>query len=286
MTEDSKAACLNCGETLLGEFCWRCGQESVDPRPSFRQLAGELVGDVLNLDTKLLRTLRPLLFRPGVLTREYLAGRRVCHVTPLKIYLIAALVFFGLIAFLPRASVSVYTRGQRQATSSEGGMKVSFEFPARYPFFDRTLQVAGARAKAHPQEFAGAVFDNLPRAFFLLLPLFALLLKLFYRRQNRYYLNHLVFALHYHAFVFLALALLVVLSRPWVQGPLARPLIFLVLAGLAVYLPVALRRVYGGSWPTTLLKLFGLAAGYALAFSGTVGLLILGTLSLFQAPAP
>jgi hypothetical protein len=286
MTEESKAACLNCGETLLGDFCWRCGQGAVNLHPSFRQLAGELVGDVFNLDTRLLRTLRPLLFRPGALTREYLAGRRVRHVTPLKTYLIAALVFFGLIAFLPPPDVSVFTAGQRRAVSSKGGSKVSFQLPARYPFFDRALQSASARAKAHPREFASTVFGNLPRALFLLPPIFALLLKLFYWPRDRYYLDHLVFALHYHAFVFLALTLLVVVSRPWVPRPLAWLLILLVLAGLALYLPIALRHVYGGSWLATFLKLSGLAVGYALAFTGTMALLVFGTLSLFQAPAP
>ncbi len=284
MTEGHRATCLNCGEPLLGDFCWSCGQEAVDLRPSFRQLAGELVGDVLNLDTKLLRTLKPLLFRPGAVTRDYLEGRRIGHVTPLKIYLIAVLVFFGLVALLPRTSVSVFTRGERRTVDRTGDLKVSFELPAHYPVFDEALQTASARAKAHPQEFGHAVFDNLPRAFFLLLPVFALLLELFYRPQDGYYLDHLVFALHYQAFVFLALTVLFVLGRPWVPGAVAWILGAVTLAGLAVYLPLALRRVYGGSWPATFLKLFGLGVGYVMAFAGVVCLLVLATLSLFEAP--
>lgn len=284
MTQEPGAACRNCGEPLLGNFCWSCGQEAVDLRPSFRQLVGELVGDVLNLDTKLLRTLKPLLFQPGAVTRDYLEGRRVRHVTPLKIYLIAALIFFGLVAFLPRTSVSVVTQGERHTGGGAGNLKVSFELPAHYPVFDQALQRASARAKAHPQEFGHAVFDNLPRAFFLLLPVFALLLKLFYWPQDGYYLDHLVFALHYHAFVFLALTLLLVLGRPWVPGAVAWLVGTLIVAGLAVYLPLALRRVYGGSWWATMLKLCGLGLGYAMAFAGVVALLVLATLSVFEAP--
>jgi Protein of unknown function (DUF3667) len=273
--------CLNCGEKLLGKYCWRCGQEAADLHRPFRELFSGLVDDVFSLDTRLLRTLVPLFFRPGLLTREYLAGRRARYVRPLKIYLIAALVFFGVVALLPKENVHVVRGQESPAAIPEGGSRLTFKVPERFPLFDRPLQEASARAREHPQEFADAFFDNLPRVFFLLLPAFALLLKLFYWRQDRYYVDHLIFALHYYAFVFLDTVLLLLLGRSWAPDLLAWVLMPILGLGLVLYLPLALRRVYGGSWWMTVLKLLALAVTYTFVFGFGMLLVISVTLAFF-----
>jgi hypothetical protein len=278
---EGSPVCLNCGEKLLGDYCWRCGQEAVDLHRPLRGLLSGLVDDVLNLDSRLLRTLIPLVFRPGLLTREYLAGRRARSVRPFKLYLIAALVFFGVVALLPKKNVSVIQGREAPAAIPKGESRLTFTLPERFPLFDRPLQEAGARARERPEEFAELFFDHLPRTFFLLLPAFALLLKLFYWRQDRYYVDHLIFSLHYHAFVFLDFVLLLLLGRPWVPDPLAWVLFPILGLGLVLYLPFALRRVYGGSWWMTLLKLFGLGVTYSLAFGLGITLVVWVTLLVF-----
>jgi hypothetical protein len=273
--------CLNCGEKLLGKYCWRCGQEAVDLHRPLRELLSGLVDDVFNLDARLLRTLVPLFFRPGLLTRDYLTGRRARYVRPLKLYLIAALVFFAVVALLPKENVAVLKGREAPTPGPKGEGRLTFSLPERFPLFDRPLQEAGERARENPHEFADAFFDNLPRVFFLLLPAFALLLKLFYWRQDRYYLDHLIFALHYHAFVFLDFVLLLLLGRPWVPDLLAWLLVPILGLGLVLYLPLALRRVYGGSWWMTLLKLLGLAVIYTFVFGVGVFLLVSVILAFF-----
>jgi len=262
-------SCRNCGEALIGKFCHHCGQEDLPLHPTLRQLASELLGEFFSFDSRLLRTLRPLLARPGALTQDYLTGRRIRFVSPLKTYLIAALIFFGLLALLPKTNVAVYRGFKPAALPAGGGTHVVFTLPEHYSVFDRELGAASARAKANPQAFTDAVITNLPRLFFLLLPAFALLLSLFYR-QGWHYLDHLVFALHYHAFVFLNLTALFVLGRPWVPSAIAWVLGAFLWIGLFVYLPLALRRVYGGSWPRTLSKLFGLGFLYFLVFAACI----------------
>ena len=154
--------------------------------------------------------MRPLLFRPGLVTREYLSGHRIGHVPPLKTYLISALVFFGLFAAFPtRAQIDVFTTGEERPT---GGSRMTFELPAHVPINDAKYQQLLARAKANPENFASAVGAAIPRAFFLFLPIFAGLLELFYRRQG-YYVDHLVFSLYYHAFVFVVFSALFLMSR-------------------------------------------------------------------------
>ena len=61
--------CANCDARLDGAYCSQCGQEAVDLHRPFRKLLSEVIDDALSLDTRLLRTLRPLLFRPGVVIR-------------------------------------------------------------------------------------------------------------------------------------------------------------------------------------------------------------------------
>ena len=112
--------CPNCRERLLGEFCWRCGQEAADLHRPLRSLAADFFDEVLSLDSKLLRTLGPLLFRPGWLTREYLAGRRVPYVRPLKLYLLTALLAFGVLTFFPHRVVRVVEKPPAQERAAGG----------------------------------------------------------------------------------------------------------------------------------------------------------------------
>ena len=91
----------------------------------------------------------------------------------------------------------------------------------------------------------------------------ALLLELFYRKQG-YYFDHLVFSLYYHAFAFLGFSILFVMARSasWLPAYVSGPVAFAVIGWILLYLPVALRRVYGGSWPMTLMKVAGLGVLY------------------------
>ena len=87
-----------------------------------------------------------------------------------------------------------------------------------------------------------------PYAIFLLMPVFAALLKLLYLGSGRRYGEHLLFALHTNAFAFLMLSLLLVLPE---SIPLLGTALFL---WLAFYLPTAMRKVYGGGRLLTALR--------------------------------
>ena len=85
----------NCGRALHGPYCSACGQKVVDFHRPLRELLSQAVEETLSVDARLVRTLRPLLFRPGMVTPEYLSGHRIGHIPPLEAYLISALVFFA-----------------------------------------------------------------------------------------------------------------------------------------------------------------------------------------------
>ena len=246
----------------------------------FSQFISEVIDDALSLDTRLVRTLRPLLFHPGLVTRDYLLGRRATHAPPLRAYLISALIFFGLFSIFPsRAQVEIFTTADTR--SIEPGSRMTFEFPAHVPINDARYQQLVARAKANPDDFARAAGAAVPRILFLFLPIFALLLELFYRRG--YYLDHLVFSLYYHAFVFLVFSAMFLMSRTggFLPGFVRTTVVIGFLIWLFAYLPIALRRVYGGSKWKTFFKLVGLGVLYFVIFASGIPLVMFIGLSTF-----
>ncbi len=86
--------CLNCGATVHDRFCSHCGQENTLPKESFKHLIGHFFADVTHYDSKFFRTLRDLVFKPGFLTMEYNAGKRVAYLNPIRMYIFVSAVFF------------------------------------------------------------------------------------------------------------------------------------------------------------------------------------------------
>jgi len=93
---DGTAQCPNCGAPVTGPFCARCGQETSIALPTARTFLREAAGRYVALDGRTWRTLFGLFFRPGFLTREYLAGRRRRYVRPGRLFLVLALAMFAV----------------------------------------------------------------------------------------------------------------------------------------------------------------------------------------------
>src|ERR1043166_3554147 len=88
--------CENCGAPLTGEFCGQCGQHAIDYRRSIFRVLLDAADSFLNWDTKFLHSMNQLLIHPWQLTNDFNAGRRARYVHPLRLYLIASIVFFLL----------------------------------------------------------------------------------------------------------------------------------------------------------------------------------------------
>jgi hypothetical protein len=86
--------CENCGTQLQGHWCAQCGQPAIDYRRSFRHVIADLLNEFLNWDSKFFATIGLLVVRPWKLTNEFLAGHRVRYVHPLRLYLLASILFF------------------------------------------------------------------------------------------------------------------------------------------------------------------------------------------------
>src|SRR5262245_26064963 len=210
-----RAACLNCAAPMTGPFCSRCGQRAVPPHPTVTELAGDAFGELSGWVGKLVETLRLLLTQPGTLTRRFLNGQRARYVSPVRLYLGCSIVYFLV------ASAAPNLRPGNQAAVSVAGMNIGVctadhrngeltpagreSLSAAIDSTSFWLRPILRRAFDDPAGFRRSMLESMPRVLFALLPIFGLIVALFYRR--RHYPEHLYFALHLHAFVFLALAL-------------------------------------------------------------------------------
>jgi hypothetical protein len=91
--------CLNCGTALIGAYCHSCGQQGHVHR-TLAAFAHDLLHGVLHLEGKIWHTLPKLMFRPGELTRRYIAGERARFVSPLAIFLFSVFLMFAVMSFL------------------------------------------------------------------------------------------------------------------------------------------------------------------------------------------
>lgn len=361
--------CANCGAPLQGEFCHDCGQSVRSVLRPVHGMLEDTLDLVVNWDGRVVHTLPPLLLRPGFLTLEYFAGRRVRYLAPFRTMFLLCLAAFFLLpmvldsgdASLTNVNVNVGTRGSdfRDAkTPAEVDRLLSRELkqlaptaqipvvgalasrqldearlqltreamqrrialgdttavvpqtvadlpklaPARIPpeaaqhnpldmawnaqkypvhvswlpdFFNarmnRSLQrmhenLAQMKGPGDHSAVAarllGQVFAALPGTMFFMLPAFALLLKLMYLFRRRLYVEHLIVALHSHAFLFFSLllgtlfqllAMVLKPHAPW----LATALTWLISAlwiWAPIYLLIMQKRVYRQGWPMTVLK--------------------------------
>ena len=93
-TGPSLTHCENCGAELKGHWCAQCGQPAIEYRRSFRYVVADLLNEFLNWDSKFFTTIALLVLKPWRLTNEFLAGKRVRYVNPLRLYLLASILFF------------------------------------------------------------------------------------------------------------------------------------------------------------------------------------------------
>lgn len=305
----STRTCKNCDTPLNGPYCHGCGQPDVSNIRFFGALVHELFDDVFSFKSRAARTLSALFFRPGFLTCEYIAGRRYRYVPPLRLFLVTSLVCIFFIWLLNLAvgdrviHLGVGAAEEQETLDAEtpdaaregvnlANARIFVDIPGLSQESNRQLEArlqrSAERIRENPNDFIGDLLELVPRSMLLLVPLFALIMRLVYPLAGRYYIEHLIHAVHGHAFLFLAILLLVGLQSgagAASRGGLAS--VSSLLGGMetaiAVWIPVyfllSLKRVYGQGWALTLWKWMLLSFSYlVLAAVGAVSVILLGVL--------
>ena len=93
--------CLNCGSELQGPFCSRCGQRAIAAYPTIQEMFGDAWHELSGYDGRFVRTFRRLLGQPGALTLDVLEGRRARYISPVRLYLMASVIYFICAASVP-----------------------------------------------------------------------------------------------------------------------------------------------------------------------------------------
>ncbi len=196
------------------------------------ELMGEVLRETLDVDGRAWRTLRTLFAHPGALTREYLLGRRRSYTPPLRLYLAISVSCFVLMAWLASEGVLLQQGQSREADAASQAQFLS---------------------------------NDLPKLMFVLLPVFALLVKAVFWR--RLYFDHLIFSVHLHSAAYVILAMMLPLEQ--IAGEHWVPLVLqvVVLAYFLSYIVISLRRVYGASWLVSSAKSLAVLLGYMVIVS-------------------
>jgi hypothetical protein len=284
-----EAECPNCGSPRLRAYCPECGQAAPGPGDySLRAYAADLAGQVTSTDGKAARTFWALVARPGALTVDHLHGRRARYLRPLQLFLVVNVLLFITSPAVPLFSYSL-----------EKYLRYRPPSPA---LVTELVQQATSRAGTRARDGGGTAFESYAKRFdarveaqrkalvILLAPALALVLRVMFgwRRAAagvpRRYGEHLVFALHALAALWLALALLGGLSRlarllgPGILGGgVMLAALVLLLPGAVVYTVRALRRVYALSWGGAVGAAVALGIAFTIALVAYRGLLFFTT---------
>jgi uncharacterized protein DUF3667 len=227
----SGGRCSTCGGELAGPFCHQCGEaRSHDGDLAVRHLLHDAVHDLTHLDGKIWRTLKALLFQPGLLTKEYWEGRRGLWIRPFRLYL------------------SIYILHLLLLPDVAGPL--AFRFAAYRDANGKPHISVGDVAANHPidEKLVNEVQHVYKWAQYASLTLFAGVTFLLYRRKQRYFGAHMILAMHFYSFENILSAVMTPV-RALVSTPVAAIFILIPVA----YIFLTLRRIFGEkSWLTAL----------------------------------
>jgi hypothetical protein len=290
--------CKNCDAVLLGRYCANCSQAADVHVPTTMELTHELLEGLTHSDSRLWRTLTTLWFKPGKLTAEFVAGRRVAYLPPFRLYLIVSIVFFLLLSLMhasgtlnkfdeatkPSAAPSALSApaadGAVDATPKNSKPITScndlnFVASPSHPTWGPRITRACEGVMRDSDNYVHVALGILSKAMFLFLPLIAFFNMLMYWRPRYRYAEQLLFFVHLHAFFFSVGILIVALTNADTEWPkfagVGGFLETLLGWTLPVYTLLAMRRVFPRSWLGTAIKGIALFFIYMIALALTVG---------------
>lgn len=109
--------CLNCKYVVEQKFCPNCGQENTDTRKTFYHLFVHFFEDLTHYENAFWKTIKNLLFKPSTLTKEYLSGKRLSYLAPVRLYIFISFITFLLITMFPNKVSEELDKTQKEISS-------------------------------------------------------------------------------------------------------------------------------------------------------------------------
>jgi hypothetical protein len=313
--------CLNC-EYIFADadnYCPNCGQKNHEIKIPLSHLLHEFVEGIFHFDSKSLHSITNLLFRPGQLSKEFIDGKRVKYVPPIRFYIFISFIFFLLISvtagnffksssskkgtatgisiafFSTDSKISDAEKAQFSPAQLDSLEDVRLKLSSRELVgLDDTAIAKAMQERRIPQtktnlylahqlakignnengEFAHLVVKSISYAMFILMPLYALILYLFYRKRTGYFIETMIISIHVHCFIFLLFAIIIVITRAF-----GTPYFFLLGLLLSLfYTYKAYRHIFAQHWFLTAVKTTAIALIYG--FVTLFGMLVTMMLSV------
>lgn len=331
--------CLNCDYPIIGNYCGECGQKAHLHKDSFWHMFMHFVGDYFHYDNKFWLTVKTMATQPGLLTKDFISGKRARYLNPVQQYIFISTIFFILFFSLNQGDYSIEHQKRKKEkmeqkkriedslikisqkqnetdivtvnntvrTDDEDTVDFSFSSPSRsrskriLPFdtYEQYKHYQDSVPKhlkdgkisyyihkkfyinkelSHEDEFYSdrlveKIVHNTPKVFFILLPFFALLLLIVYARHKFYYIDHIIFSLHFHSFTFLYFIIVMLLYKIFHYKMIVNITTLIFLIGIGPYLFMSLKKVYGSSSLKTFIKQVLIFIGYALGFFTAISLI-------------
>lgn len=279
----SSGTCPNCNTELKPEhrFCPECGQKRLKPDDfSFRHFVIHSIVDYFHIDGGFFKSIVPLLFKPGWLTKKYLEGKRMQYIHPFKMLLFLTIVYFLLISIDNNKSGDKTDKIKEQKYLNLGNKpedkliltdsiieQINKQGIERYVdsvepdanWFVRQIAIKSIKAGNTDNDilFSKETYiHKSTKLVFVLIPLLALILKLLYIRRKKLYYDHLIFSVHVHSFLFLILTLYAVseLLHIAIAPNISDFISYIAFGIILVYLYIALKNVYMQSYIKTFVK--------------------------------
>jgi hypothetical protein len=281
------ARCKNCDAVLLGRFCSNCSQAANVHVPTTMELVHELLEGITHSDSRLWRTLTTLWFKPGKLTAEFIAGRRVAYLPPFRLYLVLSVILFLMFSFIHTSGEAIkFDDAMKPTGASAPAAKrisscddVNFMTLSAHPTWNPRIRHACEEiVRDNGQAWLHVTVATLSKTMFIFLPLIAFLNMLMYWRPRYRYAEQLLFFVHVHAFYFsvaILLFLIIEAASSWPKLAGVADVLETVLGwSLPVYTVLGLRRVFRRSWLGTVFKGIVLFFVYSIVFSLTVAAVV------------
>ncbi len=235
--------CLNCRHVVEQKFCPNCGQENSDSRKTFHHLFIHFFEDLTHYENAFWKTIKNLLFKPSTLTKEYLSGKRLSYLAPVRLYIFISFITFLLIAMFPSKvsgdidkSEKVLSKEIAKTTEKLNKEKDNKYFHFKemkeidsiqkygkesqkmnalsYWTYEKAVHVTETYTKKEIiEKFIESFFHNLPKILFIIMPFFAFFLWLFHNKKKWYYFDHGIFTLHYFSFLLLIFLIMFIIDR-------------------------------------------------------------------------
>lgn len=301
------AACANCKEPLSEEnFCPNCGQKNSQPDLNFGSFLSESISTFFAFDNRFFITLHHLFRYPGKVPKDFVAGKRIAYLNPIRIYLVTSIliIFIGSsisnsedkpiikssVDNLEKEELTEQRKQELKAiwktTNNRDNISLGDRMEAFVMHYPETTQPIAfdslGIAKAWKNEilydyrtkrltydegrFNDWFISKLVWILFLFVPFLAVWLKLVYIRRRIHYLSHLFFSFYSQAAFFMLLSIGILLI-PIIGGTG----VFIAFALFSLYLILAIKKFYDQSWGKSILKFFVINLGYIIIFTAVTG---------------